>query len=85
MDMDQDLGQSQIRNLYQEHIKNTCKLIDLHSYMYVCTGYEFHKVSYDHLVQYVHSLKQYIKDQEATTGGVEESAPGDIPSSWFRT
>ena len=76
---------SQIRSLYQEHIKNTVRLIDLHSYMYVSTGYEFHKVSYDHLTQYVHSLKQYIKDQEQQDGEIQETAPGDIPASWFRT
>ena len=80
MDMSQDLSLSQIRNLYQEHIINTTKLIDLHSRLYVETGDEFHKQSYDYLVQYIHSLKQYIKDQEACT-----STPGDIPDSWFRT
>ena len=56
---------SQIRTLYQDHIKNTVKLIDLHSELYTSTGYEFHKRSYDHLVKYVCELKQYIKDQEA--------------------
>ena len=63
---------SQIRTQYQEHIKNTIKLIDLHSYLYTSTGYEFHKQSYDHLVQYIHSLKQYIKDEEH-----KASAEGD--------
>jgi len=62
---------SRIRTQYQEHIKNTIKLIDLHSYLYTSTGYEFHKVSYDHLVQYIHSLKQYIKDQESAEGDTE--------------
>ena len=56
---------SQIRTLYQTHIQNTVKLIDLHSYLYTSTGYEFHKRSYDHLVKYICELKQYIKDQEA--------------------
>ena len=56
---------SQTRTLYQEHIRNTIKLIDLHSYLYTSTGYEFHKRSYDHLVKYVCELKQYIKDCEA--------------------
>jgi len=55
---------SQIRTLYQEHIKNTIKLIDLHSELYTSTGYEFHKRSYDHLVKYVCDLKQHIKDRE---------------------
>jgi hypothetical protein len=63
--------QSRIRTLYQEHIKNTIKLIDLHSYLYTSTGYQFHKQSYDHLVQYIHSLKQYIKDQESAEGDTE--------------
>ena len=67
---------SQTRTLYQEHIKNTIKLIDLHSYLYTSTGYEFHKQSYDHLVQYIHSLKQYIKDQESREADVEGSANG---------
>ena len=62
---------SQTRTLYQEHIKNTIKLIDLHSYLYTSTGYQFHKQSYDHLVQYIHSLKQYIKDQESAEGDTE--------------
>jgi len=67
---------SRIRTQYQEHIKNTIKLIDLHSQLYTSTGYEFHKVSYDHLVQYIHSLKQYIKDQESREADVEGSANG---------
>ena len=71
---------SQIRSLYQEHIRNTIKLIDLHSYMYASTGYEFHKRSYDHLVEYVHSLKTHIKQAEA-----DGQSKGDIPASWFRT
>ena len=71
---------SQIRSLYQDHLKNTIKLIDLHSYLYTSTGYEFHKRSYDHLVKYVCELKQHIKDAEERGGTV-----GDIPSSWFRT
>jgi len=71
---------SRIRSLYQEHIKNTIKLIDLHSELYTATGYEFHKRSYDQLTQYICSLKQYIKDQEASADPV-----GDIPESWFRT
>jgi hypothetical protein len=62
---------SQIRTLYQEHIRNTIKLIDLHSYMYTATGYDFHKRSYLQLTQYIHSLKQYIKDQESAEGDVE--------------
>ena len=62
---------SQIRTLYREHIRNTIKLIDLHSQLYTSTGYEFHKDSYDHLVQYIHSLKQYIKDQESAEGDIE--------------
>jgi len=67
---------SRIRTQYQEHIKNTIKLIDLHSQLYTSTGYEFHKQSYDHLVQYIHSLKQYIKDQESREADVEGSANG---------
>ena len=67
---------SQIRTLYQEHILNTVKLIDLHSYLYTSTGYEFHKRSYDHLVAYVCKLKQYIKDQEA-----QELAA--VPKRWM--
>ena len=67
---------SRIRTQYQEHIKNTIKLIDLHSRLYTSTGYEFHKNSYDHLVQYIHSLKQYIKDQESREADVEGSANG---------
>ena len=67
---------SQIRSLYQEHILNTVKLIDLHSYLYTSTGYEFHKRSYDHLVKYVCELKQYIKDQEA-----QELAT--VPKRWM--
>ena len=72
---------SQIRNLYQDHIKNTIKLIDLHSELYTATGYEFHKRSYDHLVKYVCELKQYIKDAEASN----EEDTGGIPKSWFRS
>ena len=60
---------SQIRTLYQEHILNTIKQIDLHSYLYTSTGYEFHKRSYDHLVKYVCELKQHIKDAEAKEQG----------------
>jgi len=67
---------SRVRTLYQEHIKNTIKLIDLHSYLYTSTGYEFHKQSYDHLVQYVHSLKQWIKDQESREADSEGLANG---------
>jgi len=70
---------SQIRTLYQEHIRNTIKLIDLHSYLYTSTGYEFHKRSYDHLVQYIHSLKQYIKEAERTQE--EESREADTEGS----
>ena len=64
---------SQIRTLYQEHIRNTVKLIDLHSQLYTSTGYEFHKRSYDHLVKYVCELKQYIKDQEHEHSGTLET------------
>ena len=64
---------SQIRSLYQEHIRNTIKLIDLHSELYVSTGYEFHKRSYDHLVKYVCELKQYIKDREHEHNGTLET------------
>jgi len=71
---------SQIRTLYQEHIRNTIKLIDLHSELYTATGYSFHKRSYDHLVEYVKELKQYIKDAEASNDPV-----GDIPRSWFKS
>ena len=60
---------SQIRTLYQEHIRNTVKLIDLHSQLYTSTGYPFHTRSYDHLVKYVCELKQYIKDREAKEQG----------------
>ena len=70
---------SQTRSLYQEHILNTVKLIDLHSYLYTSTGYEFHKQSYDHLVQYIHSLKQYIKEAERTQE--EESREADTEGS----
>ena len=72
---------SQIRTLYQEHIRNTIKLIDLHSELYTATGYSFHKRSYDHLVAYVKELKQYIKDAEAAN----EEDIGGIPKSWFRS
>ena len=61
---------SQIRTLYQEHIRNTIRLIDLHSELYTATGYPFHKRSYDHLVKYVCELKQYIKDREAESEGL---------------
>jgi len=67
---------SRIRTLYQEHIKNTIKLIDLHSELYTATGYPFHKKSYDHLVAYVCELKQHIKDREA------EELQG-IPKRWM--
>ena len=70
---------SQTRNLYQEHIKNTVRLIDLHSRLYVETGYVFHKHSYDRLVAYVCELKQHIKDAEASNDH------SDVPKSWFRT
>ena len=71
---------SQIRTLYQDHIRNTIKLIDLHSYLYTATGYDFHKRSYDHLVLYVEELKTHIKQEEANA-----QSKGDIPASWFRT
>ena len=64
---------SQIRSLYQEHIKNTIKLIDLHSELYTATGYPFHKRSYDHLVKYICELKQYIKDREHEHNGTLET------------
>ena len=70
---------SQIRSLYQEHIKNTVKLIDLHSELYTSTGYEFHKRSYDHLVKYVCELKQYIKEAERTQD--QESREADTEGS----
>lgn len=61
---------SRIRTQYQEHIRNTIKLIDLHSYLYTATGYEFHKQSYDHLVEYVHRLKTHIKQEEEREKGL---------------
>ena len=64
---------SQIRTLYQEHIKNTVKLIDLHSQLYTSTGYAFHLRSYRHLVKYVCELKQYIKDREHEHNGTLET------------
>ena len=67
---------SQTRSLYQTHILNTVKLIDLHSYLYTSTGYEFHKRSYDHLVKYICELKQYIKDQESREADTEGSTNG---------
>lgn len=60
---------SHIRTLYQEHIRNTMRLIDLHSELYTTTGYPFHKQSYDRLVAYVCDLKQWIKDHEEREKG----------------
>ena len=67
---------SKIRDKWQQHIREVSRTIDSHSREYTITGEAFHLDSYNSLVRYMHSLKQYIKDQESREAESEGSANG---------
>ena len=59
----------QHRRPYQGHIRNIMRLIDRHSELWVTTGDEYHRRSYDRLVSYISDLKDMIKNKESTHTG----------------